>query len=724
MVGTMNNCNMKYALMVVLIACSTAWTQERRARLWVLAVPEPAVLMVDVNLSSLTPLPKPTVPSEMRVSVLDADGAEVIGSVVRKIRPADGRIVIKKDVSALPPGTYQVVTTLFDQDGGQIGRPYPHELDWPGQPEEFKGIRILNNLVWELLRVEHKRVDGTERFIFKSPKRRWVYVAATTREAAGTMRISLNEHKDIITFAKDEKATKESMRFLPAGEHELIVSSDGACRLESLVIRSIPEILLHEFMGGPSGDLEMSLEAFYAKHVMPNVNTFVGAPGYMAEDHDYLQIFKKWRQGGGRLLLACPARGTPDIGDSSFTVEQAYEFMASTKGLTNPFADGIIIDEFIGHNDPSYSNYGQAIRQLRESPTFKNKLIYTYIGTLYGIEPGKDLVSAIVDSGGTLAWERYLSTASEHLLPNPSGSAARNFLREEYGLVDSARFYRDRCPGSIEHLAVCFGFFSKPGGHLLNATPWVNYNVYLDMQFNVVANNPAFWGTYGLMGYHTSYSDEETLRWICRLFRHYGMEGNTRPATDDPYSSPHLVNGDFEDGTQGWQIAPAVEDSIRTGSQEGLGFLQTRYGRKSGGDTGLVMARSASGPNAITREIMDLQPGKLYTFRMMTSDFKDMSNKENHAVSVRLDNVTLIPERTITQLFPNPTWGGHPPYDGNTHQAWLAYHWYLFRANETTAKLTLSDWADDEKPGGTIGQELIFNFIQVHPYYAPEGDKP
>gem|GEM_PF-6841290 len=31
MVGTMNNCNMKYALMVVLIACSTAWTGEKSA---------------------------------------------------------------------------------------------------------------------------------------------------------------------------------------------------------------------------------------------------------------------------------------------------------------------------------------------------------------------------------------------------------------------------------------------------------------------------------------------------------------------------------------------------------------------------------------------------------------------------------------------------------------------------------------------------------------------
>ena len=110
----------------------------------------------------------------------------------------------------LPPGTYQVVTTLRNQEGKQIGRPYSQSLDWPGQPEEFKAIRILNNLVWELLGIGHKPVDGTETFLFKSPKRRWVYVAATARKTAGRLRISVEKHKDIIVFAKDEKGTKES----------------------------------------------------------------------------------------------------------------------------------------------------------------------------------------------------------------------------------------------------------------------------------------------------------------------------------------------------------------------------------------------------------------------------------------------------------------------------------------------------------------------------------
>ncbi len=32
------------------------------------------------------------------------------------------------------------------------------------------------------------------------------------------------------------------------------------------------------------------------------------------------------------------------------------------------------------------------------------------------------------------------------------------------------------------------------------------------------------------------------------------------------------------------------------------------------------------------------------------------------------------------------------------------------------ATLTVSDWATDTQPGGPLGQELIYNFIEVQPY--------
>ena len=58
---------LQFALLVLLIISSPAWAQERRARIRVLAMPAPAVMLVDADFASLTPLPEPTVLSEMRV---------------------------------------------------------------------------------------------------------------------------------------------------------------------------------------------------------------------------------------------------------------------------------------------------------------------------------------------------------------------------------------------------------------------------------------------------------------------------------------------------------------------------------------------------------------------------------------------------------------------------------------------------------------------------------
>jgi hypothetical protein len=46
----------------------------------------------------------------------------------------------------------------------------------------------------------------------------------------------------------------------------------------------------------------------------------------------------------------------------------------------------------------------------------------------------------------------------------------------------------------------------------------------------------------------------------------------------------------------------------------------------------------------------------------------------------------------------------------------MNYHWRVFRATATQARLTVSDWASDQDPGGPEDQELMFNFIEVQPY--------
>ena len=49
----------------------------------------------------------------------------------------------------------------------------------------------------------------------------------------------------------------------------------------------------------------------------------------------------------------------------------------------------------------------------------------------------------------------------------------------------------------------------------------------------------------------------------------------------------------------------------------------------------------------------------------------------------------------------------------------MNYHQRVFRAKAGEAKLTVSDWAAGKEPRGPVGQELIFNFLEVNPFLMP-----
>jgi len=49
------------------------------------------------------------------------------------------------------------------------------------------------------------------------------------------------------------------------------------------------------------------------------------------------------------------------------------------------------------------------------------------------------------------------------------------------------------------------------------------------------------------------------------------------------------------------------------------------------------------------------------------------------------------------------------------HRCPMNYHGRVFPTKGKRGKLTISDWQNDKKPGGPVGQVLMFNFIEVQP---------
>ena len=100
------------------------------------------------------------------------------------------------------------------------------------------------------------------------------------------------------------------------------------------------------------------------------------------------------------------------------------------------------------------------------------------------------------------------------------------------------------------------------------------------MQFRQLATVPEYAGLYGIMVYKSRYADEESMRWCGRLFRHYGIEGNSDLLSDRygyRYRLDYIKNGDFEDGLDGWSVSAAEPGSMEVVEAEGVGHLIGRY---------------------------------------------------------------------------------------------------------------------------------------------------
>lgn len=135
------------------------------------------------------------------------------------------------------------------------------------------------------------------------------------------------------------------------------------------------------------------------------------------------------------------------------------------------------------------------------------------------------------------------------------------------------------------------------------------------------------------------------------------------------------------------------------------------------GDTFLWMKRSEKGPNKFSQTVKNLEPGRLYSMKMFSCDYNDLMQPKRKTMEeankfigrVVLEGVDGDPSRSFTEMYAsNP----EPPIP-----VWITYHWKVFRARETTARLTVSDWPSDETPMGPYGQEQTFNFLEIQPYH-------
>ncbi|MEW6203409.1 MAG: hypothetical protein AB1546_15625 [bacterium] len=548
-----------------------------------------------------------------------------------------------------------------------------------------------------------------EEYKFINPREGWIFVSITVESLKnGKVIISLDsaqKNNAIIVLDNESSETSEAMRFLPAGEHKINVWLGGDASIKNLIVRSIPEIAYCKFQYNPHvkeyGPYDWD---FLKKYVLKNVNVVVGSGD--AAHEPYIQ---EWKKQGKRWMIEY---GVPGLSEgTSVSVDEAYKYWTENAGFQSPLVDGIIADEFVGSAEEKYKIWAEAVKRISEDEKFRGKSLYPYWATsLYSSGP-RNFARVVVDAGYRFAHEVYLKE------PSSEEEAKRQL---EYTLKQRMREWKMFVPDAANYVIFALGYMSSPP-ESLNTNPSVDYKVWMDMQFNFLANDPAFKNLFGVLEYTSGYADEEVVRWASKLYRHYCIEGKREMLSGDPYILAHLRNPDFNDGAEGWTLSPAEKGSMEVKSMEGYGWLQGRYPRSSEGDSFLWTKRSAAKPNVFSQEIKNLQPNRLYSLKMFTADYRELaagkSTEQKHAVSIKIENAEQITDssKSFQHVFPNCYSHFLGQFD-DKNRAWMNYHQRVFRAKGRTAKLIVSDWVGERERGGEIGQELMFNFIEVQPY--------
>ncbi len=586
--------------------------------------------------------------------------------------------------------------------------------------------RKLNNLATLLLDVTV--APTTESFPFVRSSDGWIFLSFTTH-GKGTIGITLDKAspgETPINPAPGNGPTYEAMHHVTKGRHTLQIERTGTIFLEHLSVKAIPE-LMHCGLGfDPQiksyGRYDMD---FLRRDILPNVTTLIVPNNIKLAD----SIIEDWHRQGKRFVAEV------GINSQAKTADEHAAFWTSFLGNA-PFLDGIIINEFIVNRPvaewvpvmtpdrrarmeqerAAYEAYAGAFRKIHADRRYTGKPIYAYVGgsgkKLNQEIIGTNVIRAMIDCGYFVAPERYL-----HEMSSEQGSrdALQAFLE---GLAD----WEAKEPGAKKQMVITFGLFSMPPGGI-NKQPNVDYHVWMDQQMNLVANDPTLADIAGLNWWTSVLADEETVRFVGRLYRHYAVEGKTDRLTRDPLFLRHIQNADFEHGTDGWVLHSAEEGSIAAKSFPRYGRIEGRYmglGRPADpehiGDTFLWMKRSEKGPNTFSQTIKDLQPGRLYSFKMFVCDYRDLITPKPRKVeevksfaTVRIEGADIDAARSFAEVYASSPEPKIP--------VCITYHWKVFRAKATTAILTVSDWEDPNRPIAPFGQEQAFNFLEIQPYH-------
>lgn len=557
-------------------------------------------------------------------------------------------------------------------------------VDFP--PIDSSKHKRLNNLVTVLL--EEEVTPESTPAAFDNPKDGWVFIAAGDPSIDSVI---LDGKEQVKLF------NGEAFRRLDIGRHT--VEIPGLKASVALKVRSIVEIISYPLCQNSQVPQNEPYDwSFHERYIFKAATTFTGG---LCNEADLPKLAER-----GIDWLSCT--GTTQPKDANDLIAR---FKASD-GTSDPYKAGMTTDEQFFYR-MSLPFYTEALWNY-DNP--ENRLIYTWIVGKPAIAGAHhDFVSAAFNASrgrGLLLFEAYCHT-------RPDEQNAEAYMKTM--LQDSINAISAFFPNAPQSSAYILGNFNQVPVFGLDIDPEVDIKYHLDMQLNILANDPAFEGLAATGYWGSYYGDEELHRWSFELMRHYCIDGNTEMLSNNPkygykYNPGLLTNCDFVRGVDGWDVEAAAPNSVYTGTFKGFGAgSEHRWGGPAdAGDTACVFVRQESAPNTISQTANGLIPGKIYTLQFASADLDDFYsgafNPKEVPLKVALDEgAEVFPDKSYV-FVDNRNTG----YLLNNGQVRANLTHVRFRALAPSVKITFSD--ETAKPG----TRSMFNYVMMKPYFEAE----
>lgn len=604
--------------------------------------------------------------------VLSVDGKEV-GR--QRVDAKVNRFVLTKGPSS---GELSVRLVRRADGSNFVERAYRYQTaPVPSQKNLAKHVR-LNNLVLEVLR---ERVSGpTLRSSFGLRRRGWVLVALKTAAKEG-WKVSV----DGVPVLDASYPRHETFREMSSGDHELTV--EGAAEGDQIMVRRIPEI----FNYCPYGPVVKENGSYDWKFQERFVNFAVTTHNGGLVPQEELDWFHRR---GYRWVANTHSHSLKDADDLFVRLENEEK-------LKDEKYDGISLDEQFWGRDEQNAWFMESLRKydLAAKPL---KPFYTWMTggkPLNGVCDA-DMIATCI--GASLGRSKIL--AETYCRTKSTLDEAKVYLSDY--VRDQIVRYRNTYPDVMDSLGVIFGNFNQMPVLSLLSHPEVDYRYFMDMQLNLIANDPScedlgavgYWGGY--------YTDRELLTWCFELMRHYCVKGATDMLSDKyglSYVPGHMRNGDFREELAFWK----VDGSVKVSSFKGLG--QKTEGRWGGdgaaGDTFAEFVRGES-PNRIVQTVRDLVPGKRYYLQFVTFDIADLRaqriDPRVFGLKVSFANGAEVDSTRSWTHVDRRQKGRYESNDGRTAPN---VHHVVFTATAESAELVFSD--AEARPGESLGLNAV-----------------